>query len=95
MKKSKIIKLIFVAGLVSACSNPKEPESRMHIRGDSTSKYTRTHGGFGYYHFIPYGFMMMGMNRYRHAGYESNQFSKNASPHVSRGGFGSGTKVSS
>jgi hypothetical protein len=95
MKKSKIIKLIFVAGIVSACSNNNDWESssksKMHIRGDSTSKYTTNHG-FGYYHLIPFGFMY-GMNRYSHGGYESNQFSSKASSKISRGGFGSSTRV--
>jgi hypothetical protein len=91
MKKSKIIELIFVAGIVAACSNNKEPQSKMHIRGDSTSSYT-TNRGFGYYHLIPFGFMY-GMNRYSHGGYESNQFSSKASPRISRGGFGGSTRV--
>jgi hypothetical protein len=96
MKKTKIIELIFVAGMVSACSNKNDgwesaSQSRMHIRGDSTSKYT-TNRGFGYYHLIPFGFMY-GMNRYSHGGYESKQFSSKASPRISRGGFGGSTRV--
>jgi len=96
MKKTKIIELIFVAGLATACSNKNSDwesssQSRMHIRGDSTSRYTTNHG-FGYYHLIPFGFMY-GMNRYSHGGYESKQFSSKASSRISRGGFGSSTRV--
>ncbi len=96
MKKTKIIELIFVAGMVTACSSKNDDwesssQNRMHIRGDSTSKYTTSHG-FGYYHLIPFGFMY-GMNRYSHGGYESKQFSSKASPKISRGGFGGSTRV--
>ena len=94
MKKSKIIKLVLVAGLAVSCSHKDDydTQSRLHIRGDSTSRYTQTpyygYGG-GYYHFIPFGMYSYGRG-YTHGGYESNSFSSRAaSPSVSRGGFGS------
>lgn len=97
MKKSKAIKLAIVAGLLSACGHDKEPQSRLHIRGDSTSEYTRTpyYHGMGFYHFIPFGFYAAGRG-YQRGGYESTHFSSKAtssSSHISRGGFGGGTRV--
>ena len=94
MKKSKVIKLVLVAGIAASCSshnNDYETSSRLHIRGDSTSSYTNAHSymGYGYYHFIPYGFYS-GRNYY-HGGYESSAFSSRA---ISRSGFGrSGIRV--
>jgi len=98
MKKSKAIKLVLVAGIVASCSshNDYETSSRLHIRGDSTSSYTRTNTymGHGYYHFIPFGFYAYG--RYSHGGYESSGFSSRATSSSSRGGFGrSGFRVGS
>ena len=96
MKKSKAIQLAIVAGLLSACHHNKEPESRLHIRGDSTSEYTHTpyYHGMGYYHFIPYGYYSP-YRGYQRGGYESQHFSSKAtsSSHISRGGFGGGTRV--
>jgi hypothetical protein len=94
MKKSKVIKLVLVAGMAVSCSsrNDYETSSRLHIRGDSTSHYTNTHSymGHGYYHFIPYGFYSAGQG-YRHGGYESSGFSSKATV---RSGFGhSGMRV--
>lgn len=88
MKKSKVIKLVLVAGMVTACSshNDYETSSRLHIRGDSTSSYTHTSSymGHGYYHFIPFGYYSSGRG-YSHGGYESSGFSGRA---ISRSGFG-------
>lgn len=93
MKKSKLINLVLVAGMAASCTpkNDYETQSRLHIRGDSTSRYTDAHsyGYGGYYHFIPYGMYSYGRG-YSHGGYESSAFSSRAaSSGVSRGGFGS------
>lgn len=98
MKKSSIIELVLVAGIVSACNFPKaEKASRLHVRGDSTDQYTTSPAGHGgtYVHYSPYGYY--GGSGYRHAGYESGSFSGKAiRSSVSRGGFGhSGFRVGS
>ena len=99
MKKSKIVNLVLVAGLVASCSSRDDYEagsSRLYVRGDSTSSYSQTphHGGGGYFYFMPYGYYHS-YGGFRHGGYESSAFSsKAASPSVSRGGFGgSGIRV--
>ena len=91
MRKSKVIRLVLVASVMASCSSHDDYtyESRLHIRGDSTSLYTHSqgyYGGGGFYHFIPFGFYSFGRGYY-HGGYESPAFSSRAS--VSRGGFGS------
>jgi hypothetical protein len=101
MKKSKIVKLVLVTGIAAACSSPHnngyETSSRLNIRGDTTSYYSRPNifMGHGYYHFIPFGYYYGGM--YRHGGYESSGFSSRAGfsgRSVSHGGFGrSGIRV--
>ena len=94
MKKSKVISLVIVAGLMASCSSHNEDYSykgRLHIRGDSISDYTRTnayYGGGWFYHFYPYGFYSFG-HGYYHGGYDSPGFSSRASNGISRGGFGS------
>jgi len=94
MKKSKVVNLVLVAGLLASCSSKDEYEagnSRLYVRGDSTSHYSQTpnHGGGGYFHFIPFGYYLAS-GGFRHGGYESSAFSGRASGHgVSRGGFGS------
>jgi hypothetical protein len=101
MKKSKVVNLVLVAGLMASCSSKKddyEAGNRLYVRGDSTSQYSHTpyYGGGGYYHFMPYGFYHP-YGGFRHGGYESSAFSSKASSGaVSRGGFGtSGVRVGS
>jgi len=93
MKKSKVVNLVLVAGLLTACSGHKEqkPNSRLFVRGDSASQYTRSpHTGMGhFFYFGPFG-NYHPYYGYRHSGYESSGFSSKAgSAHISRGGFGS------
>jgi len=99
MKKSKVVNLVLVAGLLRSCSSEKPKEasstSRLWVRGDSTSQYSHApYVGGGYFHFIPYGFYHPYYG-YRRGGYESSGFSSKATSHgVSRGGFGaSGVRV--
>lgn len=103
MKKSKVVNLVLVAGLVASCSSKDDYEasngsnSRLYVRSDTTSQYSHTsHHYGGYYHFIPFGYYQP-WGGYRHGGYESSAFSSKAANHpISRGGFGhSGFKVGS
>lgn len=93
MKKSKVVNLVLVAGLVASCSSRDDyvaGSNRLYIRSDTTSQYTQTHYyGGGYYHFIPFGYYHP-WGGYSHGGYESSAFSSKAGNHaISRGGFGS------
>jgi hypothetical protein len=82
MKKSNSIKLLFVTGILTACSQnqPKEEwgtnEKKVYMRSDSTANYSRSHGfmtGFLLFHaFRPYG---MFNNGYQKAGYYSDAIS--------------------
>ena len=100
MKKSKIVKLILVAGLLTACKSNEWNDSnkRLYVRGDTVSHYSRAPlmAAAAYFWFRPYGYYQPGMG-FRHYGYESSGFSSRAiSPNVSRGGFGaSGIHVGS
>lgn len=92
MKKSKFVNLVLVAGLVASCSQHgnQDRNSRLYVRGDSTSGYSqtpRTHGSHFFY-CSPYG-MYSPYGGFRHGGYASSGFSSKASNHISRGGFGS------
>lgn len=94
MKKSKVVKLVLVAGLLSSCSSEKPKEasstSRLWVRGDTASQYSHSsYLGGGYFHFIPFGIYHPSYG-YRRGGYESSGFSSKATrTGVSRGGFGS------
>lgn len=68
MKKSKSIKLLFVTGILAACS--QEPakmqgqnEKKVYMRSDSTASYSSSHGfmtGFLLYHaFVPMALIAM------------------------------------
>lgn len=110
MKKSTTIKLLFVTGILTACSqnNPKENanpnEKKVYMRSDTTASYTSSHGfmtGFLLYHaFRPYGSYN---NGYRRAGYYSDAVSSKSNigksaykGSVVRGGLGkSGFRASS
>lgn len=100
MRKSKVVNLVLVAGLLGSCSSEKPNESnsssRLWVRGDTASQYSRSpHVGGGYFHFIPYGYYHPHYG-YTRGGYESSGFSSRAgSSHgISRGGFGgSGVRV--
>lgn len=101
MKKSKVVNLVLVAGLLASCNTTHKEEqadSRLYVRGDSASQYSRSqHTGTGsYFHFLPFG-IYSAMGGYRHTGYTSPGFSSKAtSPHIARGGFGtSGVRVGS
>ena len=103
MKKSKVVNLVLVAGLLASCQSndyttPKTSQSRLHMRGDTISRYN--HSPF----LIPGAYMLMRSYGYYNPGYgyvrrgyQSPFFSgKATSPHVTRGGFGSsGVKAGS
>lgn len=101
MKKSTSIKLLFVTGILAACSQKKDQwpdnEKTVYMRSDSTASYTRSHGfgsGYFWYHaFRPYGMFHNGA--YQRAGYYSDAISKNSNigrssfkGSVTRGGLG-------
>ena len=49
MKKSSSIKLLFVTGILAACSQEKpknqwDKEKKVYMRSDSTASYSRSHG---------------------------------------------------
>jgi len=103
MKKSKVVKLVLIASVAASCSSHDDyvdanNKSRLYIRSDSTSQYSHTpyYGGYGYYHFMPFGYYHPWYG-YRHGGYDSPGFSSKAGNHaISRGGFGgSGMRVGS
>jgi len=82
MKKSSSVKLLFVTGVLAACSQEKPKgewnnEKKVYMRSDTTASYTRTHGfvpGYFWYHaFRPYGFYNNGA--YQKAGYYSDAIS--------------------
>jgi hypothetical protein len=97
MKKSKFIKLVLVATVMSSCGNSgSNPEKKVYMRSDSTANYSNVPGGFhgGYYAFIPYGIYTN--NGYNRAGYYSSAIHENSNigsnsfkSNVVRGGFGS------
>lgn len=110
MKKSSSIKLLFVTGILAACSQekPKEEwgkEKKVYMRSDTTASYSRSHGfitGFLLYHaFRPYGAYSNGA--YQRAGYYSDAISSKSNigrssykGNVVRGGLGrSGFRASS
>ncbi len=108
MKKSNSIKLLFVTGILSACTQEKPKyanEKKVYMRSDTTASYTRTHGfmpGYFWYHaFRPYGGFHNGS--YQKAGYYSDAISSKSNigrntykGKVSRGGLGrSGFRASS
>jgi len=82
MKKSDSITLLFVTGILAACSQEKpqskwQNEKKVYMRSDTTASYTRSHGfmpGYFWYHvFRPYGAYSNGV--YRRAGYYSDAIS--------------------
>lgn len=108
MKKSSSIKLLFVTGILAACSQEKPKnanEKKVYMRSDSTASYSRSHGfmtGILLYHaFRPYGGFSNGS--YQKAGYYSDAISSKSNigrntykGKVSRGGLGrSGFRASS
>ncbi|KMQ69872.1 hypothetical protein ACM39_02195 [Chryseobacterium sp. FH2] len=109
MKKSSSIKLLFVTGILAACSQetPKNTtnEKKVYMRADSTASYSRSHGfmtGILLYHaFRPYGAYSNGS--YQRAGYYSDAISSKSNVgrntykgKVTRGGLGkSGFRASS
>jgi len=98
MKKSKVIQLVLVATIISACDNRNSvPEKRVFMRSDTTAYYSHAHGfgpyGF-FYAFRPYGIYRA--NSYTRAGYYSTAIHPEANVGtnafkgtVVRGGFGS------
>ncbi len=97
MKKSKIIRLVLVASVVSSCnSNKSGYEKKVYMRSDTTARYSPAHGFVhgGYYAFRPYG--IYSYNGYSRAGYYSSAIHEQANigrnafkGSVVRGGFGS------
>lgn len=108
MKKSSSVKLLFVTGLLAACTQKEEwpsDEKTVYMRSDSTASYTRSHGfapGFFWYHaFRPYGAFYNG--NYHKAGYYSDAISNKSNigrntykGNITRGSLGrSGFRASS
>lgn len=110
MKKSSCIKLLFVTGILSSCSQekPKDQwgkEKKVYMRSDTTASYSPSHGfisGLLLYHaFRPYGGYSNGT--YQRAGYYSDAISTKSNVgrssykgNVVRGGLGrSGFRASS
>ncbi|MBV8326952.1 hypothetical protein [Chryseobacterium sp.] len=110
MKKSSSVKLLFVTGLLVACSEEKPKndwgkEKKVYMRSDTTAAYTRSHGFIpGYYTyraFRPYGAYYHG--EYYKAGYYSDAVSSKSNVgrssykgSIVRGGLGrSGFRASS
>lgn len=110
MKKSSSIKLLFVTGILAACSQEKpknqwDKEKKVYMRSDTTASYSKSHGfmtGFLLYHaFRPYGAYSNGA--YQKAGYYSDAISAKSNigrssykGNVVRGGLGkSGFRASS
>lgn len=100
MKKSKFIKLVLVTGALAAATNVQaqnkewgdedesKKNSRLHVRTDTTRNEYTTHRG-GYFHFFPWGYMLMG--NYFRSGYGSNGLHPRTNSefrNVKRGGFG-------
>lgn len=113
MKKSKeIILTIVIASVLTACSRtetPKKPNSRFHVRADTTNKHYTTQRNHGtsflplYYgmRFMPTG-IFSGGTYHRSGFYNSRTYRSSTAhntPHVTTGGFGrtghSGFHVSS
>lgn len=109
MKKSTSIKLLFVTGILTACSQntPKENanpnEKKVYMRSDTTASYTSSHGlltGLLLYHaFRPYGSYN---NGYQKAGYYSDAISSKSNVgrntykgNVIRGGLGKSGDIAS
>ncbi|HYG14591.1 MAG TPA: hypothetical protein VEC12_02490 [Bacteroidia bacterium] len=94
MKKSTSVKLVIVGTALSACASckPSEQEirdNRLHVRTDTTSRYSHGHMYGGFYRFSPYGFYSGG--RYTRGGMTSNDINKGSSSYhnnTKRGGFG-------
>ncbi|MCD1115352.1 hypothetical protein [Chryseobacterium turcicum] len=101
MKKSSSIKLLFVTGILAACSQEKpnqwDKEKKVYMRSDTTASYSRSHGfmtGFLLYHaFRPYGGYSNGA--YQKTGYYSDAISSKSNigrssykGNVVRGGLG-------
>ncbi|WP_428330671.1 hypothetical protein [Mucilaginibacter sp.] len=85
MKKSKVISLVLVTGLLG-CGRKQPEQNRLYLRTDSSGYYTRATPGYhGYYIFRPYGTFYGGY--YMRQGY-SNSIVHTAEPSVTRGGFG-------
>lgn len=100
MKKSTSVKLVIVGTALSACAScsPSEQEikdGRLHVRTDTTSRYSHGHLYGGFYRFYPYGFYSFGGN-YTHGGMSSRDINKGSSSYhngVKRGGFGRSGRV--
>lgn len=102
MRKSSSVKLLFVTGILAACSHEKPKnewgnEKKVYMRSDTTASYSRSHGfisGLLLYHaFRPYGAYSNGA--YQRAGYYSDAISAKSNigrssykGNVIRGGLG-------
>ena len=84
MKKSKVISLALVSGLLG-CSKPHQ-QNRLYLRTDTTGSYTPANAQYhGYFVFRPQG-VYVG-NSYIRQGYSSENV-HSSEESVSRGGFG-------
>lgn len=98
MKKSKTVELALVTSLIVACnvSNAQttEQKERLHLRGDTTEKYTRVNHYYGggvpyFYYFHPNGvYNNSGYHKTSYSSKSISHSSRSHSGHVSRGGFG-------
>ncbi len=86
MKKSKLVSLVLVSGLLASCGSDNDKEwsyeQEVYMRGDETAPYSQTHYNDGpnlllmYMAFRPYGFYNNGT--YVHSGMYNNHI-----PHTS------------
>lgn len=105
MKKSKIVKLVLITGVLASCAKKKENDweygvNKYHVRTDTTAAYTTIHRTHWFYAFRPYGYCING--RYHATGYwssgiheSSNTGHSTTKSAIARGGFGRATTVSS
>lgn len=80
MKKSKLIRLVLVAGLFVGCQSVKEKGRKVYLRTDSTGTYTE---GYirrnSYLFFYPYSTYNTANRLYEHKGYHNNRLSRRSS----------------
>ncbi|HYF04124.1 MAG TPA: hypothetical protein VEC36_12145 [Patescibacteria group bacterium] len=100
MRKSKVVHLVLITSLVSACE--QAPQKSLFLRSDTTARYSRRVTGNSYVAFRPYGYYSPS-GTYIRSGYHSIAISERANVGANtsktkaiRGGFGrSAMKVSS
>lgn len=79
MKKSKLIKLVLVAGLFVGCQNPDKGR-KIYMRTDSLGAYTQSYvHRNNYLFFYPYSTYNAINKLYEHKGYHNNRLSRHSS----------------